>query len=143
MENITIKKEGEIITLKPEQSGSISHTFRVLEGRATLIESPHNNTLKSGLSLTCAAQVDEVNKLISVLETLRDIQLSQLLLKEISTEDEKTIPEGSLVETNDGRYGIVKKVDWHSKLVLKRNDYQIKFPNGVGIFRKDEIKVVS
>lgn len=123
MENITIKKEGEIITLKPEQTGSISHTFRVLEGRATLIESPHNNTLKSGLSLTVAAQVDEVNKLISVLETLRDIQLLQLLLKEINTEDEKTIPEGSLVETNDGRYGIVKKVDWYSKLVLKRNDY--------------------
>jgi len=143
-EKINVKKEGEIITIKPGEVGSIAHTFRVLEGRATLIESPHNNVLKNGLSLTSACQVAEVNRLISVLETLRDIMLTQLTEKALAenTKVEEEIPPGTLVETNDGRYGIVKKVDWHARLLLKRNDYQIQFPNGIGIFRKDEFKVL-
>ena len=142
---VNIKKEGEIITIKPEEVGSIAHTFRVLEGRATLIESPHNNTLKNGLALTASAQVTEVNKLISVLETLRDTMLTQLAEKALiqpAKPDDEILP-GTIVETCDGRYGIIKKIDWHAKLILRRNDYQIQFPQGVGIFRKDEFKIVK
>lgn len=136
MEKINVKNEGEIITIKPEAIGSIAHTFRVMDGRATHIESPHNNVLKNGLALTAAATVEEVNKLIGVLETLRDIMLSQKL--EV-LEKEPKFATGTLVETNDKRYGIVKKVDWFSTKVLGRKDYQIQFPDGVGIFREDEI----
>lgn len=140
MKKINIKKEGEIVTLKPEYVGSISHTFRILNGRATQIESPHNNVLKGGLSLTIAAQVDEVSSLIEVLESLRDIMLTQLSENIV---EEKEIETGTLVETNDNRYGIVKKVDWFSKLNLGRKDYQIQFPDGCGIFRRDEFKIVK
>jgi hypothetical protein len=141
MEKIEVKKEGEIFTLKPSRIGSIQHTFRVLDGRATLIESPHNNTLKGGLSMTCAAQVDEVESLISVLEMLKDQMLKSKLEAEIDSAPE--IEVGTWVETGDGRYGRIKKVDWFSKSILNRKDYQIQFPDGVGIFRRDEFSLCN
>ena len=143
MSKVNIKKEGEIFTIMPEKVGSISHTFRVLEGRATLIENPHSNTLKTGLSFNCSSQVEEVNKLISVLDTLKDIMLTQLAENSLQdTTKVDDVPNGTLVETCDGRYGIIKKVDWNAKCLLKRNDYQIQFPNGIGIFGKDEFKII-
>jgi hypothetical protein len=141
MKKINIKKEGEILTLRPEERGSISHTFRILEGRATLIESPHNNTLKSGLSLTSAATVNEVSNLIEVLDTLRDIMLSQEADKLLLEEDTE-IESGTWVKTDDNRFGRVKKVDWHSLKFMNRKDYQIEFPDGIGIFRRNEIEPV-
>ena len=58
-------------------------------------------------------------------------------------EEIEEIKTGTVVETCDGRYGIVRGVDWHAKKFLGRGDYQIKFPTGVGIFRRDEFKVVN
>lgn len=51
--------------------------------------------------------------------------------------------KGQLIKTCDNRYGFIKEIDWHSGLFLKRNDYQIQFPDGVGIFRADEIELVD
>ena len=134
---INVKKEGEIITIKPEETGSISHTFRILGDRATLIESPHNNTLKYGLSFTVAATTNEIKKLILVLETLQDILLGNYMEQELNKE--QLLESGTWVKTCDDRYGRIKKIDWFSEKVMKRKDYQIEFPNGVGIFRRDEI----
>lgn len=54
-----------------------------------------------------------------------------------------TIKRGSVVKTCDNRYGIVRGVDWHAREFLHRDDYQIKFPSGTGIFRQDEFEVID
>jgi hypothetical protein len=51
--------------------------------------------------------------------------------------------KGQLVKTNDNRYGFVKEIDWHSLTFINRGDYQIQFPDGVGIFRADELELVD
>ena len=101
-----IKKEGEIISLRPDYYGSITHTFRIAEGRITVLDTPYSSVSKGGISFTSAAQIQELNGLIGVLETLRDIVLTRHL--EETVVEEKEIPTGTLVETCDKRYGIAK-----------------------------------
>jgi hypothetical protein len=50
---------------------------------------------------------------------------------------------GQLVKTCDGRYGFIKEIDWHARMFIKRDDYQIQFPDGVGIFRADEFEIID
>lgn len=92
MGSVNIEQEGVIITLKPSETGSISHTFKVKNGRATLLESPHrpDEPDLNGLSFNVAAELDEVSKLIDVLKTLCGIMSEQLeeQAEELSEESE-------------------------------------------------------
>lgn len=71
------------------------------------------------------------------------IQYAEMHLEVFKVDDkelgEELLPN-TLVITCDNRWGIVKEVDLHSMKFLKRKDYKVEFPDGVGIFRRDELK---
>jgi len=139
MEKINIEPIGTYFKIKPEKVGSCANVVLIKDGRATFYENEYSKT-PTHVKLNSCAPVEELNQVIAVLETVRDVALGQLA--EVAVPEEEILAPGLLVETCDKRYGIIKKVDWHAEKFLKRKDYQIQFPDGVGIFRRDEFKVV-
>lgn len=78
-DKITTEKVGTYYKIKPAEEGTIGHIFFVKEGRATRVESEYSRLGEANISFNSLSTIEEVDHLISCLQTLRTIMKANLI----------------------------------------------------------------